>query len=371
MDGVLITPPTAASPAKADLSASPFSCTTVDLFCGAGGLSYAFHNAGFRILAAVEKDCHAAATYEKSFVRPYSPNTHLLASDIREQRIITTLKALRTGGGRIDIIIGGPPCQDFSPARLKRRRRGHRTGLVQQYFEILQALKPRAFLFENVPGLRTAVNGKYWQTVVSTADDLGYVLNADVLHAEDFGVPQRRHRLFVVGLRKSMGKFVFPRGAEKPPTVAQIIGQLPRIRAGEASDDPMHRARRHRPETVEYLAHIPQGGAWRQAKERRVLDCHKKHNGHYDVYGRMRADDISPTITGGCTNPSKGRFIHPEQHRGLTVREAALLQTFPSDWYFCGGIESQSLQVGNAVPIKLGESLARALKAVLVSTTRR
>lgn len=107
---------------------------------------------------------------------------------------------------------------------------------------------------------------------------------------------------------------------------------------------------------VKYFSQIPPGGSWRDADRR--LPCQVGHNGHYDTYGRMRGDEIAPTLTGGCTNPSKGRFIHPTQDRGLTVREAALLQTFPRDWYFHGGVESQSLQVGNAVPVKLGEALA-------------
>lgn len=344
--------------------AQPRTLVAVDLFCGAGGLSYAFHRAGFRIAAALEKDKHAAASYGASFVKKLSPETRLLTHDIRDAEVTTALAAL---GMPVDIVIGGPPCQDFSSARLKRRRKGERATLVEQYFAILELLEPRAFLFENVPGMLTAGNGRYWRSVRKNAARLGYEVHAQVLHAEDYGVPQRRHRLFVVGLRKELGAFDFPRPFRKaPPTVLETIGHLPELAAGEVCPkDPMHRARQHRPETVAYFAKIQQGEAWRQVRDERMLKCWEGHNGHYDVYGRMRFDEIAPTITGGCTNPSKGRFIHPTQHRGLTMREAALLQTFPKSWQFHGGVEAGSLQVGNAVPVKLGRALAARLRSIL------
>jgi DNA (cytosine-5)-methyltransferase 1 len=337
----------------------------VDLFCGAGGLSYAFHKAGFHIAAAVEKNVDAAASYKKSFIEAQNPKTILLQKDVTDIEVTKALKSLLKNGAKVDIVIGGPPCQDFSFATQKTKREGqHRAGLVYEYFRILKLLKPRAFLFENVPGLRSGMAGKYWNVVTEEAEQLGYNLYHDTLHASDYGVPQRRRRLLVVGLKKTLGTFTLPKANVPAPTVMATIGHLCALKAGETSKhDLMHRARQHRPETVEYLATIPEGGAWRDGE--RILPCHVEHNGHYDVYGRIKGDEIAPTITGGCTNPSKGRFIHPKQDRGLTVREAALLQTFPADWTFCGGIESQSLQVGNAVPVKLGEALARALKARL------
>jgi DNA (cytosine-5)-methyltransferase 1 len=361
-----------ASPARSRRarSTSANRIVAVDLFCGAGGLSYAFQQSGFRIAAAVEKDPHAAESYRTSFVNKWSEDTKLFECDIRDPEVTEGLRAVREAVGAVDIVIGGPPCQDFSPARLKLRRDGTRATLVQQYFAILALLEPRAFLFENVPGLRTAGRGRYWRGLTAAAKKLGYrILHAE-LEAHKFGVPQRRHRLFVVGLKEELGEFVFPEGTEEAPTVGATIGDQPPLRAGEKTDDPMHCARAHHPDTVEYLAQIKQGQCWRDVKHIRILRCHEKHNGHYDVYGRMKPDEIAPTITGGCTNPSKGRFIHPTQHRGLTVREAALLQTFPRDWEFCGGVEAASQQVGNAVPVKLGEVLARALRTVLESRVR-
>lgn len=338
----------------------------IDLFCGAGGLSLAFHQAGFHIVAAVELDANAAATYRKSFVESRSPTTELLQLDISATDTQNKLLKVAKAAGNIDVLIGGPPCQDFSPARIKAERQAMRMSLLDHYLAVLKGLRPRAFLFENVPGLQSADDGRHWNRLSAAVRALGYSLSSELLNAEDFGVPQRRRRLFVVGLRDRAQAFSFPVGKEKAPTVMEAIGHLPALKAGETSvEDVQHGARRHRAETVKYLAKIPQGGAWRSCREERVLPCHEHHRGHYDVYGRMRGDAVAPTITGGCTNPSKGRFIHPTQHRGLTVREAALLQSFPGDWVFVGGIESRSLQVGNAVPVRLGQVLGEALAEVL------
>jgi DNA (cytosine-5)-methyltransferase 1 len=337
----------------------------VDLFCGAGGLSLAFHRAGFCVALAVERDKDAADTYRKSFVDGPSKTTDLVCDDVRSADVWNKLRALSTSRP-IDVVIGGPPCQDFSPARLKARRQGHRAGLVHEYFKILGILGPRAFLFENVPGLKTAGGGRYWRVVEEEAEALGYKVFATELNAQNFGVPQRRRRLLVVGLKEELGPFSFPAGAEAAPSVMETIGHLPRLAAGDFDPkDTMHRARSHRPNIVEYMSHIKQGQAWREVRHIRVIKAHENHKGHYDVYGRIVGDQVAPTMTGGCTNPSRGRFIHPEQDRGLTVREAALLQTFPEDWQFSGGVESMSQQVGNAVPIKLGEAMALALKNIL------
>ena len=328
----------------------------IDLFAGAGGLSYAFHRCGFQIIYAVENNTDAASTYRTSFIQKYSPWTQLCVGDMSDQSVLDTLHLYT---GQADIVIGGPPCQDFSPARLKTRRSGRRASLVNRYFDAIRIIQPKAFVFENVPNIKKAAKGKYWARVKDEAEALGFRLTTKILNAEDFGIPQRRKRLFVVGARDDDVEIPDSSRA-KTRTVMDVIGKLPPLSAGEVSEsDAMHRARNHRPHMVSYFSQIPQGGGWRDAPRR--LPCQEGHTGHYDTYGRMEADGIAPTLTGGCTNPSKGRFIHPTQDRGLTVREAALLQTFPKTWHFQGGIESQSLQVGNAVPVKLGEAVARSV----------
>lgn len=340
--------------------------TVIDLFSGAGGLSIAFHQQGFRVVACVENNRHALETYCESMVRQNSPKTEVIDADIRSPEVLGRLKETLKGVS-LDVLIGGPPCQDFSPACLKRKRCDERMSLVTDYLRVLAALRPRVFLFENVPGLLTADAGAHWTAIQMQVKGLGYEVSHQVLNAEDFGVPQRRRRLFVVGwLDGEAAKYTFPTPNAERMTVRRAIAHLTTLRAGFAdSKDPNHRARAHRPEIVEYIKQIPKNGNWRSCQGHRVLACHVDHNGHYDVYGRIDYDDVSPTITGGCTNPSRGRFIHPTQHRGLTVREAALLQTFPPDWRFHGGIESASQQVGNAVPVRLGEALARCVHASL------
>lgn len=342
--------------------------TVVDLFAGAGGLSLAFHLEGFRVTAAVELDANACRTYRRSFMASSrSPETILVEAGVEEGSTLLRLQeALK--GERLDVLVGGPPCQDFSPARARIRKRGgmlpQRSNLVRAYLECVRVLRPRAFLFENVPGLKATTG--IWQRLVEDLAEAGYEIENAEVEAARFGVPQRRKRLIVVGtLRGEVGPFAFPQGAADPGlTVATALRGLSSLRAGEKDPHvPNHYARAHRKEMVDYFATIEQGKSWRHGA--RILDCHKTHNGHWDVYGRIKADELAPTITCGCTNPSKGRFIHPDDHRGLTVREAARLQTFPDDWVFEGGVESESRQVGNAVPIKLGRALASQVRQVL------
>lgn len=346
--------------------------TAVDLFAGAGGLSYAFHSRGFHIVAAVELDAKAIETYRASFVERYSPSTTPIHRDVSAPETLAALRAL-VGSRPLDILIGGPPCQDFSSARLKRKPVKGRASLVLTYIDLLSALQPRAFLFENVPGLLTADAGRHWARLQARLESNGYIVQARELDAANFGVPQRRRRLFVVGVQESEARaFAFPEGTAPSITVAETFAEhahhLPAVEPGcHPPGDPNHRARRHRQETLDLFALIEPGESWRDARDKggRTLPCHQGHNGHYDVYGRIDATMVAPTMTGGCTNPSKGRFIHPEHDRGLTVREAALLQTFPPDWRFFGGIERESQQVGNAVPIKLGLALADAVQQTL------
>lgn len=339
--------------------------TVVDLFCGAGGLSVAFANAGFEILVGVDADASALDTYRSSFVNKRSPSTQALQADVGDERTDAQVLAI-LGGRPLDVLVGGPPCQDFSRAR-RAEPVAARKRLVRDYIRVLRSLDPQMFVFENVPGLLTADGGKRWAELQASWADAGYLVHSSRLDAQFYGVPQRRERLFVVGGKPQCAQaFTWPPPTPGvAPTVEETIGHLPRLTAGERStEDSSHFARAHTAHIVEYIATIPQGGSWRSASARsaRTLDCHVGHSGHYDVYGRMNAKEVAPTITGGCTNPSRGRFIHPEQHRGITLREAALLQTFPADYHFCGGIEKASQQIGNAVPVKLGQALADAVK---------
>ncbi len=346
----------------------------IDVFAGAGGLSLGFHRAGFHIVAAVELNAKAAQSYSQSFVSRLSEKTACLQADVADGTTVSRLKKLMNGR-QLDALIGGPPCQDFSPARLRRQPLGRRASLVFKYLDLVDELRPRAFLFENVPGLLQADSGRHWTRLSRQLGELGYWLHHRELDAQDYGVPQRRRRLIVVGVRKDVDQpFEFPQPIGERTTVGEVFRRhqnvLPEVAPGaHPPSDPNHKARRHRPATLELLALVKPGESWREVRDRggRVLDCHQGHNGHYDVYGRIDPDQVAPTITGGCTNPSKGRFIHPVHDRGLTVREAALLQTFPPEWTFVGGVESESLQVGNAVPVALAAALGTSLRRTLSS----
>lgn len=346
---------------------TPAALVAVDLFSGAGGLSFAFHAEGFRIAACVENDHDAVATYRHSFVGRYSPQTHVIDADIRSPGVPFQIQQALASSSP-DLVIGGPPCQDFSVTRrVDQLRSTKRMQLLRDYFRVLAVLQPRAFLFENVPGLLETESGRHLRYLRTRASSLRYRLHIAELDAAEYLVPQRRRRLFVVGIHKGVGRaFEFPEPSAKRVTVREAIAALKPLAAGRRdAADVDHRARNHRPDIVDYIKHIPRAGSWRDARDVRMLDCHRNHNGHWDVYGRMHYDEVAPTITGGCTNPSRGRFIHPTANRGITIREAALLQTFPPDWHFCGGIESASQQVGNAVPVLLGRALARSLRESL------
>jgi DNA (cytosine-5)-methyltransferase 1 len=190
-----------------------------------------------------------------------------------------------------------------------------------------------------------------------------------IADAAEYGVPQRRKRLLVVASRVTAPSLPEPTHGDgeadgiKPfVTVRDAIGRLRRLEAGEADpDDPFHQARRHSALTLQRLACIPEGGDRRNLPDELVLDCHRDHEGHYDVYGRMRWDRVAPTLTSGCTNVTKGRFCHPGQDRALTLREAMLLQTFPSHARLKGFTDGMALQVGNAVPSLLAERIAEKI----------
>ena len=189
------------------------------------------------------------------------------------------------------------------------------------------------------------------------------------VNAADYAVPQRRVRCLLLATHKSappeLPDAVTPQGRRM--TVADAIKELPRLESGEADpSDPLHVARDHQKIALERLATIPSNGGGRESlPDHLTLACHVDHKGHPDVYGRMAWDDIAPTLTTGCTDVTKGRFAHPENHRAITLREAARLQTFPDEYGFCGNASEIARQIGNAVPVKFIEELAMTLRGAV------
>ncbi|MYH14378.1 MAG: DNA cytosine methyltransferase [Gammaproteobacteria bacterium] len=327
----------------------------IDLFAGPGGLTVGLKRAGFSVIGAIESNALAASTYRKNH-----PRVRLIEKDIKAVKPTALAESARFRIGELDLLAGCPPCQGFSTLRtLNGKVAIHepQNELVFDFLRFVKELKPKAVMMENVPGLYGDTRLDSIQEQLSTA---GYQSEARVLNARDFGVPQRRRRMVLIALRGAGP--TFPKEKKRRRTVNQTIGRMPEPGRGS---DPLHDYAAKRSRRVEQIIEaIPLNGGSRAAlPENLKLDCHAKVDGFKDVYGRMSWASQSPTITGGCINPSKGRFLHPEQNRPITLREAALLQGFPSGYHFSleRGRYPAAQMIGNAFPPKFAEHHAREI----------
>jgi DNA (cytosine-5)-methyltransferase 1 len=347
--------------------------TLVDLFSGCGGMTRGFEDSGeFRSVFAVEFDRDAAATYAANF------GEHVAGGQIEDVASFP----------RADVVIGGPPCQGFSP--LNREAVGfERRGLWQEYLRALEAVEPRAFVMENVPELLRSAEFAEFQ---KRAEALGFEVEAEILNAADFGVPQRRRRAIVIGTRS--GAPPWPASTHADPTLvlhaktsigSQARGPAPWVTFREAVEGlPLradgrdwHRPRKPRPESVRRYKAVPRDGGDRFAMQRNldraglgelVPRCwREKPTGTTDVFGRLWWDRPALTIRTEFYKPEKGRYLHPSAHRPITVREAARLMSFPDDFLLPEdqSMSSMARQVGNAVPPLLARRIAESLAAAL------
>jgi DNA (cytosine-5)-methyltransferase 1 len=331
----------------------------IDLFCGAGGLTQGLRYAGFRVVGAIDCDELAVESYRLNHKR-----TRVWEEDITSldpEQIMDEL-GLRPGG--LDLLAGCPPCQGFSAMRTHNGRLGVNdpdNELVFEFLRYTRAMRPRALMMENVPALRDDAR---MEVIRESLRELGYGVVDDVLNTVDYGVPQRRRRFILLGLMGATPEF--GARAARRRTVAGAIGRLP---SPIDSSDELHRVVERRSEAIRRLiADIRKdGGSRTELPRERQLACHLKHDGHKDVYGRMAWNQPAPTITGGCVNPSKGRFLHPDQDRAITPREAALLQSFPPHYRFATrrGKFAIAQQIGNALPPRFIERHALSLRAAL------
>lgn len=337
----------------------------VDFFCGAGGMSYGFHQMAeltgrLRWAGAVDIDKHAIDTYARNYGNRPS-NVNLGEADIEEIRAALDLKE-----GNELILIGCAPCQGFSSHR-KKDHRGpdSRNTLVGRFAEIAVQLQPKMIIMENVPDLLAKKHWHHFQAFKDTVESAGYHIAVKILGMADYGAPQARFRTVLIAARDFIPTLPEPVFAPSQyRTVRDAIGDLPSLEAGQKdSHDPMHITSKHRKETIDILRQVPKDGGNRPKGV--GPQCLDKVAGFSDVYGRLAWDKTAVTITARCRTPSCGRFAHPEQNRGLSVREAALLQGFPTEFYFEGPFDDKYKQVGNAVSPIFSTALAGHILTML------
>lgn len=349
-----------------------------DLFAGAGGLSLGAQLAGVTVTHAIEENHAAAATY-----RGNHPETKVIEDDIRKH----TPPTFKRGG--TSILFGGPPCQGFSTSNQRTRNvENPKNWLFADFFRFAKASNPEWIVLENVKGVRETAQGQFEELILAEMDALGYSNTIWQLCAADFGVPQKRHRVFFIGRRKGSGKIPdcpLPTNTVAV-TVRQAIADLPELTIGANIDERAYRnrcpsdyARAMRKNLAVCTGHlvtanndvvrkrypyIPQGGNWQDIPKHlmenytNLVDERSRHTG---IYRRLSWDNPSVVIA----NFRKNMLVHPEQHRGLSVREAARIQSFPDDYIFSGSIGLRQQQVSNAVP----PLLAKAVFSTLIAHT--
>ena len=329
--------------------------TAIDLFSGCGGLSAGLRNAGYQVVAAVENEPLACATYKKNHTK-----TYLVERDITKVRPTYLRQRLGLEIGELTLLAGCPPCQGFSTLRTLNGARSFdepMNDLIFQFTKFVTAFLPKAIMMENVPGL---ANDPRLETFKKTIANLGYNSETRVLDAADFGTPQRRKRMVLLAVKD--GAPVFSEKSRYRKSVKWAFSKLP---PRQDADDPLHNYEVRRAEHVlELIRKIPSnGGSRTDLPDESQLPCHQKSDGFKDVYGRMSWQKPAPTITGGCINPSKGRFLHPTEDRAITLREAAMLQGFPQSYEFdmSNGRYPVAQLIGNAFPPKFAEMHASAL----------
>jgi DNA (cytosine-5)-methyltransferase 1 len=357
--------------------------TAIDLFCGAGGLSEGFRQAGFHVLAGQDFDEVAGRTFGATH-----REAKFIGGPIQNVTAEHLLEAAGIAKGELDVIVGGPPCQGYSVYNHHRGAQDPRAGLFREYLRIVEGIMPRWLVMENVTGIMSIAGGAIVRQIFEEIEALGYQVEMRVLKAEEYGVPQERRRVFFIATRTD-APILFPRpthgpGLEPFVTVWDAISDLPVLRNGDATFPRDYASRpkngyqailrgdcrelfNHAPGRLarineERMKHIPPGGSWRDIPRVLLpLGMQKaKRSDHTKRYGRPRKTDLSCTVLTKC-DIHWGAYIHPVQDRSFTVREAARLQSFPDFFEFQGSRTEQYVQVGNAVPPLLGRRVAESL----------
>lgn len=334
----------------------------IDFFCGAGGATIGFQNAGIQVLKGIDNDPTCKETYEKNC----SPAKFLL-KDVDDLKAEDVLDGIHLSKEDCLFFIACAPCQPFSRF-VRKSVDDDRAHLILTFAKFVRQLTPDIVFIENVPGLAKASQGKILEKLLQTLElrELSYEYEWNLVDAKSHGVPQKRLRFIMLASR--MGKIPFPAeayGKDLLPyiTVRDTISKYPPIGAGETHKDVSNHATRALSElNLKRIRKTPKKGGSRKDWPRDLwLDCHLNSSGHTDVYGRMNWGKPSPALTCKCWSLSNGRFGHPEQDRAISLREAAALQTFPDDFVFYGKNTNIARHIGNAVPPLIAEVFGKAI----------
>lgn len=337
-------------------------CAVVDLFCGVGGLTQGFVKAKFNVIAGIDFDASCKFAYEKNNAAPFIYKDLTKYSPKKIAQLFPK--------GSIKVLAGCAPCQAFSTYQ-QGTKKNNKWKLLYSFGKIINAVQPDIVSMENVPNLMKYNQGRVFQDFLDILDGNGYFVSYQIVNAKDYGVPQRRRRLILFASKfGEINLIKETHTGKRVKTVRKAIGHLPRLEAGESCrKDMLHRARELSPLNLRRIRATKQGGSWKQWDKRLVLKCHKKESGksYGSVYGRMSWNKVSPTLTTQCTGYGNGRFGHPVQDRAISLREAAILQSFPKKYDFISSKDNfkpsiVEKHIGNAVPPRLGFVIAKTIK---------
>ncbi|MDP7947645.1 DNA cytosine methyltransferase, partial [Acinetobacter baumannii] len=338
----------------------------IDFFSGCGGASEGLRQAGFNITIGLDFDEKAAKTYQANF-----PEASFFHADIRTVNETEFTKFFKKKNLTKEpvVFVACAPCQPFSNQNKLKSEDDIRRTLLDETHRFIKKLKPDYIFIENVPGIQKIDKEKDgpYKRFINFIRSEKYEFVEFIARSEEYGVPQRRKRFVLLASR--IGKIGLPEKTHGPgylpyATVRDYIGHFPSIQAGELnSTDKWHRSPKLNDKNLERIRCTPEGGDRRNWPYHLINECHKKHSGHMDTYGRMSWDKVAPTLTTRCYSYSNGRFGHPDikQNRAISIREAASLQTFPENFIFEGSLGEVARQIGNAVPCKMAKQFGLSI----------
>ena len=342
------------------------NCTVIDLFCGAGALTHGFVLEGFKVVAGLDADKSCKYAYETN-----NPGATFIEKEIEDVEAAEFIELYPKDD--VKILVGCAPCQPFSAYNKGKRNQDDKWKLLDNFSDLISEIEPDIVSMENVPNLTTFRKGKIYRRFLKHLKKDYIVTEYPRVSCLDYGVPQHRKRLVLFASKPKYGKIELldpTHTPDKYKKVKDVIRGLEPLEAGETSrNDPYHKASGLSELNLQRIKASKSGGTWRDWPDKLVARCHQQESGnsYASIYGRMTWDAPSPTITTQCYGFGNGRFGHPEQNRAISLREAARLQTFPDNYEFVHPNEPHSITtisrfIGNAVPVKLAQVIARSIK---------